>query len=124
YDRLRPLSYPDSKLILLCFSLVDRISFNNLFYKWIFEIRFHLPNIPIILIGCKYDLREDIILSGNKKDFISTEEGEELAKQLGCITYWECCAKNGYGMNYGKEIIVNGCLILNSKKIKKQCLIQ
>ena len=29
YDRLRPLSYPDTDVILICFSLVDKLSFAN-----------------------------------------------------------------------------------------------
>ena len=33
YDRLRPLSYPDTDVILICFSLVDKVSFANITEK-------------------------------------------------------------------------------------------
>jgi Ras homolog gene family, member A len=29
YDRLRPLSYPDSHIIMICFSIVNPDSFDN-----------------------------------------------------------------------------------------------
>ena len=67
YDRLRPLSYPQTDVFLICFSLVSPPSFDNVrtkvFYfhsKWFPEISHHAPQIPIILVGTKLDLREDV----------------------------------------------------------------
>ena len=59
YDRLRPLSYPQSDVFLICFSVVQPESFQNVKSKWFPEVSHHCPNTPIILVGTKLDLRED-----------------------------------------------------------------
>ncbi|KAG9319018.1 hypothetical protein KVV02_003516, partial [Mortierella alpina] len=59
YDRLRPLSYPQTDVFLICFSLVSPPSFENIKTNWFPEINHHVPNIPTILVGTKLDLRKD-----------------------------------------------------------------
>ena len=51
YDRLRPLSYPQTDVFLLCFSVVAPASFNNVTSKWHPEIKHHNSTAPIILVG-------------------------------------------------------------------------
>ncbi|VDM11151.1 unnamed protein product [Wuchereria bancrofti] len=51
YDRLRPLSYPQTDVFVLCFSIVAPVSFDNVLTKWIPEIRHNCPDAPILLIG-------------------------------------------------------------------------
>lgn len=76
YDRLRPLSYPQTNVFLICFSLVSPPSFDNVRSKvrisfssfhadatdiaqWHPEIMHHAPSTPILLVGTKLDLRDD-----------------------------------------------------------------
>jgi Ras family protein A len=78
YDRLRPLSYPDSHVILICFSISSPDSLDNVQEKvrskllsasvlififrlsqWISEVNHFCPGLPIILVGVKKDLRRD-----------------------------------------------------------------
>jgi small GTP-binding protein len=56
YDRIRSLTYPDANCFVLCFSLVNRNSFENISTRWIPEILHYNPLAPIILIGTKKDL--------------------------------------------------------------------
>ena len=57
YDRLRPLSYPDTDVILMCFSIDSPDSLQNIPEKWVPEVKHFCPNVPIVLVGNKKDLR-------------------------------------------------------------------
>lgn len=102
YDRLRPLSYPQTDVFLLCFSLVNPTSFKNIKIKWLREVRHHCPNAKLILVGTKLDAREDketvekIQQQGMKP--VETTEGEALAKEIGAIRYMECSALTQKGL--------------------------
>jgi small GTP-binding protein len=45
YDRLRPVSYPDTDVVLICFSVDVRDSFFNVTAKWLPEIQHHCPGV-------------------------------------------------------------------------------
>ena len=96
YDRLRPLSYPQTDVFLVCFSVVSPPSFENVKEKWFPEIRHHCPNVPCIIVGTQMDLREDKAtlekLAKNKQKPIATKDGESLAQSLNAVTYIECSA--------------------------------
>ncbi|VEN35669.1 unnamed protein product [Callosobruchus maculatus] len=85
YDRLRPLSYPQTDVFLICFSLVNPASFENVRAKWYPEVRHHCPNTPIILVGTKLDLRDDRSTIEKLKD-----------KKLSPITYPQVCLYLNY----------------------------
>ena len=53
YDKLRTLSYPNTDVILVCFSIDSPESFNNIPNKWAPEVTYLCPNVPIILVGNK-----------------------------------------------------------------------
>ena len=88
YDRLRPLSYPQTDVFLLGFSVTSQTSFENIRSKWEPEIRHYCPNTPIVLVGLKNDLRsQDAGNSrssrGNETAMVSKEEACQLAKDIG-----------------------------------------
>ena len=96
YDRLRPLSYPQTDVFLICFSIVSPPSFDNVKAKWYPEIEHHAPNIPIILVGTKLDLREDkTTLEGLKQkrmEPVSYEQALLVSKEIRAHKYLECSA--------------------------------
>ena len=97
YDRLRPLSYANANVFLVCFSVVNPVSYENVLAKWIPEVSHFCPNVPQILVGTKLDLRDDPVirdkLSNQNQTPITTEQGNELARKIKAIKYMECSAK-------------------------------
>eukprot|EP01084_Bolivina_argentea_P098773 177532_1 len=89
YDRLRPLSYPQTDIFLLCFAVNSRSSFEELKNKFKPEVEFHCPGAPYIIVGLKSDLREDKQML-ERYDFVTTEEAELLCKQFYGLKYIEC----------------------------------
>lgn len=63
-------------------------------FQWYPEVTHHCPNIPIILIATKVDMRNSNNKStvGNKK-MISYKEGLALSRQIKAKHYIECSAK-------------------------------
>jgi Ras-related C3 botulinum toxin substrate 1 len=59
YDRLRPMFYKEADVVILCFSIADPASLENVKSNWYSEVRFYCPLKPVILVGCKLDLRND-----------------------------------------------------------------
>ncbi|KAM3348302.1 hypothetical protein ACQJBY_021917 [Aegilops geniculata] len=95
YSRLRPLSYRGADVFILSFSLTSRASYENVHKKWMPELRRYAPGIPVLLVGTKLDLREDrAYLADHAADsIITTEQGEELRRQIGAVAYIECSSK-------------------------------
>ena len=56
FDQFRPLSYIQTDVFLLCFSLVSPSSFQNIRTKWHPEVTHFCPYTPIVLVGTKQDL--------------------------------------------------------------------
>ncbi|XP_023555003.1 ras-related C3 botulinum toxin substrate 3 isoform X1 [Octodon degus] len=87
YDRLRPLSYPQTDVFLICFSLVSPASFENVRAKWYPEVRHHCPHTPILLVGTKLDLRDDKDtierLRDKKLAPITYPQGLAMAREIG-----------------------------------------
>ena len=67
YDRLRPLSYPETDVFLICFGINNRWSFECVTQMWIPEITHHCGGTPFLIIGCKDDLRDSIIYKNKEQ---------------------------------------------------------
>lgn len=103
YDYLRTQTYPGTDILLICFSVASRSSFENVKKKWIPEIHHYCPITPIVvLVGTQSDLRSDpqtiSRLSRSKQSFISENEAKKLAKQINAFTYVECSALSQKGL--------------------------
>lgn len=100
YDRLRPLSYPQTDVFLVCFSVTSPASFENVREKWFPEVHHHCPGVPCLIVGTQVDLREDQgvkdKLAKQKMQPVRKEDGERMAKELGAVKYVECSALTQY----------------------------
>lgn len=51
-EQLRPLSYPMTDVFLICLSVVNPASFQNVKEEWVScEPKEYAPNVPFLLIG-------------------------------------------------------------------------
>eukprot|EP01098_Paradermamoeba_levis_P002176 TRINITY_DN12574_c0_g1_i1.p1 TRINITY_DN12574_c0_g1~~TRINITY_DN12574_c0_g1_i1.p1 ORF type:complete len:202 (-),score=15.28 TRINITY_DN12574_c0_g1_i1:47-652(-) len=102
YDRLRPLSYPQTNVFIVAFSLVNPASFENVQKKWIPELQEHSPNVPVVLCGTKLDLRDEAEtiqrLEQNNQSPITKVQGEQLRQNIDARAYVECSALNQQGL--------------------------
>jgi small GTP-binding protein len=102
YARLRPLSYPDTNVVLICFSVSDPPSLINVREEWNTEVRHFCGQCPVILVACKIDLRTDShtieTLNRQGKKPVTTEEGRNTAAQIKADAYMECSAKTREGV--------------------------
>lgn len=143
YDRLRPLSYPQTDVFLITFSLVNPASFQNVKTKWVPELQHHCPGTPFLLVGTKLDLRDDEEtiqkLAERKQTPISYSQGTALAREIGAVKYLECSALTQKGLKNAFDEAIRAVLYPattkakkgkkskdagDGKKKKKRCLVQ
>ncbi|KAJ8285813.1 hypothetical protein GJAV_G00031210 [Gymnothorax javanicus] len=97
YDRLRPLSYQNANLVLICYDVTNPTSFDNVLIKWYPEVNHFCRGTPTILIGCKTDLRKDKERARKLRALgqspITYIQGEQTKEQINAELYLECSAK-------------------------------
>lgn len=121
YDRLRPLSYPDTDVILMCFSVDSHDSLENIHAKWVPEVQHFCPNVPFLLIATKKDLRNDPAtrqaLGREKLEVIRPEQGKAMAEKVGAYAYLESSAKTREGV---REVFITATRAALQKKGRRK----
>mmetsp|Transcript_12565 Transcript_12565/g.30927 ORF Transcript_12565/g.30927 Transcript_12565/m.30927 type:complete len:193 (+) Transcript_12565:37-615(+) len=124
YDRLRPLSYPQTDVFLIAFSITSPSSFDNVKSKWFPEIQHHCPGVPVILVGTKSDLRTDQAqiekLRAKGTDLVPPERAEAMAKEIGAAKYMECSALTQDGLKGVFDAAIRAAKAPKSKSSKKK----
>lgn len=117
FDRLRSLSYNDTHVIIVCFSIDNKDSLENIPNKWIEELQEGCPQAKTILVALKCDLRDDEVALKKIRPILYEEvrtalyylffffymtnlliQGLEVAKSIHAIRYLECSAKHNRGV--------------------------
>ena len=102
YDQLRPLMYPETDVVVICYGIDSPDSLMNIYEKWAPEIKHFCPNVPVVLCGNKKDLRhnEEIKLSlqSQKQKPVSVDEGQEVADKIEACAFIECSALTKAGV--------------------------
>ena len=133
YKKLRPLSYPQTDVFILCFSLVSPTSLENVENMWVPEVKEHCPNTPYILVGMKSDLRDEFAQHADEfkakgMEPVSSSKGEELKKKINAQNYVECSSLKQYHL---KEVFESAVKVVlhsptqlkkaDSKKSENSC---
>ena len=124
YDRLRPIFYQNADVIMLCFSVVDPCSYENITDRWRPEVHNFCPNVPIVLVGMKLDLRDDNFtlrdLKAKRERPITHNEGLEMQHKIGAVAYLECSALTKEGVNKVFHAVVSAVLTPRVSESKLQ----
>ena len=108
YDRLRPISYPQTDVFLLCFSLVCDSSFDRIATKWTPELRHHCPDVPVVVVGTKADLKQD-------------PDTAAVAGERAGVSYLECSSLTGQGVTEVFEAAMRAALARRSDNLEGNC---
>uniref|UniRef100_A0AAQ5ZE25 Ras homolog family member V n=1 Tax=Amphiprion ocellaris TaxID=80972 RepID=A0AAQ5ZE25_AMPOC len=96
FGHLRSLCYAHVDVFILCFSLVNPVSFDNITSKWIPQIRAGNPTSPIVLVGTQSDLRHNvdvlIHLAQRSTRPVRCRQAGRLAHRIRAHDYVECSA--------------------------------
>ena len=103
FDRLRILAYPGTNVLLLCFCVVEPISFKNLAHKWVPEIKQYCPEGQIVLVGTQSDRRAET----PQDEQVTAEEIDAYKNKIGAVAYVETSALARTNVDECFEIAIN-----------------
>jgi small GTP-binding protein len=104
FDKLRQLAYKETDVFVLCYSVDDVNSWDNVKEKWAPELKRCCPRAKLILAGTKSDLVS--------KRVVSEKDGTRLAKQIKADGFIENSAK--LGKNIDETICLAITVYMNS----------
>ena len=121
YRRFRETFCVKTDIFLVCFSVAEPETLENVRQKWLTEIRILTPKTPFVLVGLKTDLRDDVEivakLKENDQKPISMLQGIKMAKSFGAKEYTECSSLNDVGV---KRVFETAVIVLDQEKEKQQ----
>ena len=87
YDRLRPFSYPQTDVFLICFDSDKLRTLARLTEEWIPEVDFHAPGTAIVIVGFHADIRNGNLIvedpaDKKAKQELVCQEGLTVAQKL------------------------------------------
>ncbi|XP_014216043.1 rho-related BTB domain-containing protein 1 isoform X3 [Copidosoma floridanum] len=145
HEKDRRFAYGRSDVVLLCFSITNPVSLRNCKAMWYPEIRRFCPQTPVLLVGCKNDLRymyrdetylsyfrdrSPFVRATRKSDLVMPDEARAVARELG-VCYYETSVFTYYGVNEVFENSIRAALIArrqqrfwmtNLKRVKRPLL--
>ena len=119
-ENIRVLSYTNTDVFLVCFSVVDPTSLANVQSKWLVELKQYIKEPVVILVGTKTDLREDeaklqeLAQQGQKP--VTAQEAKQKAAEIKAVGYLECSAMKQEGVKAIFDLALTTALKPKKKK--------
>ncbi|XP_020786254.1 rho-related GTP-binding protein RhoH [Boleophthalmus pectinirostris] len=95
FRQIRPRSYNQADVVLICYSVANPNSLASVQHKWISEIREFLPKVPVLVVATQTDLRETGVHRGH---CIMPTQGKQVARDIHAKGYLECSSLNNRGV--------------------------
>jgi hypothetical protein len=74
-------------IIVICFSVIDEVSYEDVRNVWIKRIKQVHPDKPYLVVGTQTDKREE---SGIRNFQVKYKQGLKLSQEIGAVAYFEC----------------------------------
>lgn len=132
YARLRSLSYPNTDVILITYSLICPTTLENVKTEWIPEVKHFCPDKPYVLVGTKKDLLNDPHILQRLKERnlmpLDPNDAERIGKALGAYKSLTCSARTREGIKEVFEACIEAHFqsqisLKNTKKKSSGCIL-
>uniref|UniRef100_A0A673CIG3 Ras homolog family member G n=1 Tax=Sphaeramia orbicularis TaxID=375764 RepID=A0A673CIG3_9TELE len=114
-------------IVIICFSISDPSSYENVKQRWEPEIKHYCPNVPVLLIGTKSDLRDNQEVLEKLRDqnqtTVTQDEGVAMAKKIKAVKYLECASINQEGLEEVFDEAAHAYLRHQQNTTKKICVL-
>ncbi|KAM9842963.1 rho-related GTP-binding protein RhoV-like [Aulostomus maculatus] len=128
FGHLRSLCYAHVDVFILCFSLVNPASFDNITSKWIPQICASNPTSPIVLVGTQSDLRHNvdilIHLDQRRARPVHSSQAKRLARRIQAFNYVECSALTQHNLKDVFDCAISAAMQKKHTTSKKLNLIK
>uniref|UniRef100_A0A6B2LIY9 Uncharacterized protein n=1 Tax=Arcella intermedia TaxID=1963864 RepID=A0A6B2LIY9_9EUKA len=127
--KLRGVCYLDTDVYIICFSVVDRASFEHVKEEWYPEITAKGP-VSVLLVGTKIDLRDAPEGKEEERERelkkagivpVTTEEGTNLANEINALGYMECSVLESVNLKEIFDTAIKAALAGDSNKKSDNC---
>jgi hypothetical protein len=73
--------------IVICFSVVDKVSYEDVGNVWLKQVKKVFPDLPYLLVGTQTDQRQRTDIENFQVEY---EQGLQLCRDIGAVGYFEC----------------------------------
>ncbi|XP_057699963.1 rho-related GTP-binding protein RhoH [Corythoichthys intestinalis] len=117
FRQIRPRSYQQADIVLVCYSVANRNSLVNAQSKWMAEVRENLPTVPVLVVGTQTDLRESV---AHRSSCVTVAEGRQVAQQVHAKGYLECSSLTKRGVQQVFECAVRTAMRHSRKQARRR----
>lgn len=119
FEIFRPLLYRKATVFIVMYSVDRPESLENVYEKWIPELRQHCPSAPVILVAGKTDLRNKAsVIAQLSEDGlvpVSTSDGKQMARKIKAFAFRECSALTRKGVREVFKTAVRAAYVKTEK---------
>lgn len=119
FRQIRPMSYQQADVVLLCYSVANPNSLNNLRHKWIAEVREFLPKVPVLVVATQTDHRE---MGPYRTTCTTSSEGKQVAQEIRAKGYLECSALCNRGVQQVFECAVRTAVTRARRRTRRRLM--
>ncbi|XP_061685839.1 rho-related GTP-binding protein RhoH [Syngnathoides biaculeatus] len=117
FRQIRPRSYRQADVVLVCYSVANPNSLANVQRKWMAEVRENLPTVPVLVVGTQTDVRES---ASHRGACVSAADGRRVAQEVRAKGYLECSSLTKRGVQQVFECAVRIAVSHERKRARRR----